>query len=98
MIDGDTILTAHLRYPTATFNAYAVQKQMSAIPPKADICSALAGVRFVPIADITHMSLSNSKTVGRRGRSCDSPISDRSDFRRGLVTPRSETKKPPPYS
>ena len=26
---------------------------MSALPPKADICSALAHVRFVPIADIT---------------------------------------------
>jgi hypothetical protein len=25
---------------------------MSAIPPKADMCSALADVRFVPIADI----------------------------------------------
>ena len=25
---------------------------MSALPPKADICSALADVRFVPIADI----------------------------------------------
>ena len=23
MIDGDTILIAHLRYPIATFNAYA---------------------------------------------------------------------------
>ena len=31
---------------------YAVQKAMSALPPKADMCSALADVRFVPIADI----------------------------------------------
>ena len=30
----------------------AVQKPMSALPPKADMCSALAHVRFVPIADI----------------------------------------------
>ena len=30
---------------------YAVQKGMSALPPKADICSAQAHVRFVPIAD-----------------------------------------------
>ena len=30
----------------------AVQKAMSALPPKADICSALAHVCFVPIADI----------------------------------------------
>ena len=27
-------------------------KRMSALPPKADMCSALADVRFVPIADI----------------------------------------------
>jgi hypothetical protein len=29
-----------------------VQNGMSALPPKADICSAQAHVRFVPIADI----------------------------------------------
>jgi hypothetical protein len=32
---------------------FAMQNGMSALPPKADICSALAHVRFVPIADIT---------------------------------------------
>jgi hypothetical protein len=26
---------------------------MSALPPKADMCSAIRNVRFVPIADIT---------------------------------------------
>ena len=31
---------------------YAVQKGMSALPPKADMCSATRYVRFVPIADI----------------------------------------------
>jgi hypothetical protein len=31
---------------------FAVQNVMSALPPIADICSALAHVRFVPIADI----------------------------------------------
>ena len=31
---------------------FAVQNDMSALPPKADICSARAHVRFVPIADI----------------------------------------------
>ena len=30
----------------------AVQKVMSALPPKADMCSATRHVRFVPIADI----------------------------------------------
>ena len=29
-----------------------MQKAMSALPPKADMCGALADVRFVPIADI----------------------------------------------
>ena len=31
---------------------FAVQNGMSALPPKADMCSASAHVRFVPIADI----------------------------------------------
>jgi len=31
---------------------YAVQQAMSALPPKADICSAVANVRFGPKADI----------------------------------------------
>ena len=31
---------------------FAVQNVMSALPPKADMCGALADVRFVPIADI----------------------------------------------
>ena len=31
----------------------AVQNGMSALPPKADMCSALGHVRFVPIADIS---------------------------------------------
>ena len=31
---------------------FAVQKGMSALPPKADMCGAKRDVRFVPIADI----------------------------------------------
>ena len=31
---------------------FAVQNVMSALPPTADMCSAQADVRFVPIADI----------------------------------------------
>jgi hypothetical protein len=31
---------------------FAVQKGMSALPPKADMCSALAHVRFVPKAGV----------------------------------------------
>ena len=31
---------------------FAVQKGMSALPPKADMCGATRNVRFVPIADI----------------------------------------------
>jgi hypothetical protein len=30
---------------------------MSALPQKADMCSAIADVRFVPIADIRHESV-----------------------------------------
>ena len=33
----------------------AMQNGMSALPPIADMCSALADVRFVPIADIRTM-------------------------------------------
>ena len=40
---------------------FAVQKGMSALPPKADMCSALAHVRFVPIADIDHVSHSDPR-------------------------------------
>jgi hypothetical protein len=35
----------------------APQKVMSALPPKADMCSALAYVCFGPIADIAETSL-----------------------------------------
>jgi hypothetical protein len=35
---------------------YAVQNGMSALPPKADICSAVAHVRFGPKADIGPIS------------------------------------------
>ena len=31
---------------------YAVQQGMSALPPRADMCSALTHVCFVPMADI----------------------------------------------
>jgi hypothetical protein len=31
---------------------FAMQQGMSALPPKADMCGALADVRFVPIADM----------------------------------------------
>ena len=33
---------------------FAVQNGMSALPPKADMCGALAHVRYVPKADIDH--------------------------------------------
>jgi hypothetical protein len=35
----------------------AVQTGMSALPPRADMCSALVYVRFVPIADIALFDL-----------------------------------------
>jgi hypothetical protein len=34
----------------------AAQKVMSALPPKADICSAALYVRFVPIADMVEQA------------------------------------------
>ena len=35
---------------------FALQTVMSALPPIADMCSALAYVRFVPIADIAPLA------------------------------------------
>jgi hypothetical protein len=56
---------------------YAVQTVMSALPPKADMCSALAHVCFVPIADIhvssvrplKHFLNVTVRTTGRQLRS-----------------------------
>jgi hypothetical protein len=39
---------------------FAMQEGMSALPLKADMCSALAHVRFVPQADITPYSITLS--------------------------------------
>jgi hypothetical protein len=38
---------------------------MSALPPKADMCSALAHVRFVPIADTTAAGLAATHALPR---------------------------------
>ena len=42
---------------------YAPQKAMSALPPKADMCGALADVRFGPKADIAppHSIISSAR-------------------------------------
>ena len=40
---------------------FAVQDVMSALPPIADMCSALAYVRFVPIADIATVVRHNER-------------------------------------
>ena len=40
---------------------FAVQNGMSALPPKADMCSATRDVRFVPIADIREITLQKQK-------------------------------------
>ena len=42
-----------------------MRKRMSALPPKADMCSATRYVRFVPIADINDMS-GCAATAGER--------------------------------
>ena len=40
---------------------------MSALPPKADMCSATSDVRFVPIADIAHPSRDSALLGGTGG-------------------------------
>ena len=42
--------------PIATAKADLSQTAMSALPPKADMCGALAHVRYGPIADIGQLS------------------------------------------
>ena len=42
---------------------FAPQKAMSALTPKADICGALAHVRFVPIADLNRMCVLQSTLI-----------------------------------
>ena len=46
---------------------FAVQNGMSALPPKADMCSATRYVRFVPIADITFCAISKEEAAGQSG-------------------------------
>ena len=48
----------------------AVQNVMSALLPKADMCSALGDVRFVPIADIASPYPSPRRRAHQRDRIC----------------------------
>ena len=41
--------------PSGHERTFAAQKDMSALPPKADMCSATRYVRFVPRADIAEL-------------------------------------------
>ena len=53
--DGFVVLASVKRTPMSALGqkrTFAMQKGMSALPPKADMCSATRYVRFVPIADI----------------------------------------------
>ena len=53
---------------------FAVQKGTSALPPKADMCTALAHVCFGPIADIGPKFASPHKIKNRRLRAAYSPF------------------------
>ena len=44
-----------------------MQKVMSALTPKADMCGATRYVRFVPIADIGHYSITSSARASTAG-------------------------------
>src|SRR5262245_29528687 len=43
---------------------YAVQRGMSTLPPKPDMCGALADVRYGPEADIRRLTLGRSLRFG----------------------------------
>ena len=49
----------------------AAHKPMSALHPKADMCSALGDVRFVPKADICSAQTGVRFTAGSRHVQCD---------------------------
>ena len=57
---------------------FAVQNGMSALPPKADMCSATSDVRFVPIADMPALfdHLVGAREYGRRN--CEAQCLSRS--------------------
>ena len=73
---------------------FPVQKVMSALPPKADMCGALAHVRYVPIADIgpsTHLrfwpSLIQELPAGSAGAFLEAlmPSADKINFVKMIV-------------
>jgi hypothetical protein len=49
---------------------FAVQDVMSALPPKADMCGALAHVRFVPEADIHRTSCASVALASHLNSRC----------------------------
>jgi hypothetical protein len=52
----------HVRFtPNSDRKSRHPQDCMSALPPKADMCGALANVRFGPIADIADCVINNDK-------------------------------------
>jgi hypothetical protein len=53
-------------HPIATAKADMLQMAMSALPPKADMCGALAHVCFGPIADIDRIMPSHRHTTEYR--------------------------------
>ena len=46
---------------------FAMQHGMSALPPKADMCSATSDVRFVPIADTAYSIISSARPIRSSG-------------------------------
>ena len=56
-------MSEHLVSALGHKQTFAVQNVMSALHPKADMCSATRDVRFVPIADIANIGLSVSAKI-----------------------------------
>src|SRR5262245_49479814 len=54
--------------PIATAKADSRKRAMSALPPKADMCSAVVHVRFGPKADIANLFDHLVRTGDKRGR------------------------------
>ena len=56
----------YARFGSKAEKRYAVQKGMSALPPKADMCSAIVHVYFGPIADSCNAAKQHSIQTPRR--------------------------------
>jgi len=72
---------------------FAVRSRMSALPPRADMCSAVPDVRFGPIADIAGFHSITSSARKQRGRHGDAECLGGLEIDHQLILGRSLDRK-----